>query len=148
MSKKRINSKTATKTKAVLEFEHSEFQSLPVGCHEPCELTEVTRHDPASDESGPYGPPKPYWCFKFTLRDPDKKLHEHEAVRMCSETTSKMGNLFAFCTDLEGGEEPAEFNPEKYVKHMYRIKVRKRKQSDKLQVESAEPLDPADDSPF
>jgi len=140
--------KTKAKKKPKLKFEDAEFQSLPIGSHEPCELISVDRREPDEKQLERFPDSKPYYCFKFALQDPDTELHEHEAVRMCSETTSKMGNLFAFCTDLEGGEEPEDFNPEKYTGRMYRVKVRKRKQSDKLQVESAEPLEPADDSPF
>ena len=139
---------TVKKKKAVLKFEDAEFQSLPLGSHEPCELVSVDRREPDEKQLERFPDSNPYFCFKFTLRDPDSELHEHEAVRMCSETASKMGNLFAFCIDLEGGTEPEDFDPERYVGRTYRVKVRKRQQSDKLQVESCELLDPAGESPF
>jgi len=102
----------------------------------------VTLSEPSEDALKKYPDLQPSWCFRFVYHQPGDDLDGFSSVRFCNDTPSKLGNLFLFLCDLAGGQELEECDPEEYVGSWFRIRVRKRKQSDKLHVAGADPIDP------
>jgi len=116
-------------------------ESLPAGNHRHCRLESVDRHEPDEELFSKYPDMKPYLCFRFVLHDPKSEYDGFSAVRFCNETDSKLGALYAFCTDLNGGQELEEFDRDQFVDKWFDIRVKKRPKSDKLHVVAADPYD-------
>jgi hypothetical protein len=121
-------------------------KDLPVGQHEPCRLESIKEYVPDEEVLAKFPDMKASLCFRFLMHCPDsEELHEASAVRFCNDTMSKLGSLYAFVTDLNGGKEPAEFEEADYVGKWFRIRVRKNARSGKLSVQSADRIDPPKD---
>ena len=122
------------------KFQDQVVKDLPTGNHKPCKLESVKWSEPGEKQLLKYPDMKPSFCFRFVLHDPDSDLDGHSAVRFCNETASKLGALYQFATDLNGGDEPEEFDPDTYVGKWFGIRVKKCQNSDKLRVVSADPI--------
>lgn len=113
---------------------------LPIGSHEPCKLVSVKLNMPTEALLQRYPDMKPSYVFRFELVDPSSPHNGFSAVRFCTESSSRLSALFKFLVDLSGGRESEVMDPDAFVGKLFRIKVRKRPKSDKLHVQSAEPL--------
>lgn len=99
----------------------------------------VTYHEP--DEAlAKYPDLKPSWCFKFVLEDENSESNGQSGVRFVNHSSSKLGNLFLFCCDLNGGAALEEVDPESFVGRYFRVRVRKRPKSDKSHVQGVDPI--------
>ena len=123
-----------------IKFEEGSANDLPIGSHEPCKLVSVTYADPDEKALAKYPDLKSSWCFKFQLEDPDSEWNEQSAVRFVNHSPSKLGNLYLFCCDLNGGEQLEEVDPEQFVGQYFRVRVRKRPKSEKLHVQGVDPI--------
>jgi len=122
-----------------------EFKNLPVGTHGPCLLLPIERHEPTAENLKRWPDLRPSWRFSFVLNDPGGEHHEESSVRFCNDSKSKLSHLYQFVTDLLGGAPPATFNPAAFKSKWYRVQVRSKPKSEKLFVQSADPIDaPAD----
>ena len=126
-----------------------EFQNLPVGSHEPCLLLPLERHEPTEKNLKSWPDLKPSWRFSFVLYDPGSEHHKMSSVRFCNVSKSKLSNLYQFVTNLLGGTPPTTFDPASFESKWFQIQVRQKEKSDKLFVQSADPIDaPADERKF
>jgi len=122
------------------KFTDDAGKNLPCGLHQPCKLVSVKLHTPDEKLLAQYPDMKPSWCFRFVLYKPnDEELHEASSVCFCSDTTSKLGKLYEFCTDLNNGEPPKEFDENEHVGRWFAVTVREKK-SGKKAVASAFPV--------
>jgi hypothetical protein len=121
-------------------------KELPVGTHDDCLLESVKRKEPSEEALVKFPDLKPY--VAFTFRKQGGEFDGYTATRFCTDTASKMGHLFAFATDLNGGVEPDGFDEADFEGDWFRIRVRKKATNDKLFVQGADPIDaPEDDAP-
>jgi len=119
-----------------------DFKDLPVGTHEPCLLMPIERHEPSEENLKKWPDLKPSWRFSFVLFAPDSEHHKSSSVRFCNDSKSKLSHLFAFLTDLNGGEPPTTFDPAAFKSKWFRVRVRQKANSEKLLVQGADPIDP------
>lgn len=122
------------------EINFKAANDLPVGSHEPCRLASVKLSVPSEALLQRYPDMKPSYVFRFELVDPSSPLNGYSAVRFCAESSSRLSALYRFLVDLAGGREADTLDPQSFVGKLFRVSVRKRLQSDKLHVQSAEPL--------
>ena len=120
----------------------TEFKDLPVGTHEPCLLMPIERHEPTAENLKKWPDLKPSWRFSFVLFDPNSEHHKSSSVRFCNDSSSKLSHLFAFLTDVNGGEPPTTFDPAAFRSKWYRVRVRQKPNSEKLFATGADPIDP------
>ena len=123
-----------------------EFEDLPIGTHEPCLLDIIEKNDPSEENLKKYPDLKTSWCFRFVLLDADSEHHMHSSVRFCNVSDSKLSHLFSLVIDLNGGEQPTQFDPSEFRKKWYRIRVRKKAKSEKVHVDGADPIDAPKDA--
>ena len=127
---------------AKIKFEEGSKNDLPIGSYEPCRLESVTFHEPDEEALRKWPDMGNSWCFRFVLHKPGDEFDGFSGVRFVNDSSSKLGNLYLFLCDLAGGRELEEADPEEYAGRWFRIRVRKRKQSEKLHVAGADPIDP------
>lgn len=121
-----------------MAIKFKEAQDLPIGSHEPCRLEECARHEPSTENLAKWPDMVASYCFRFVQHG--SELDGHSAVRFVNESDSKLGHLYQFCCDLNGGEEPETFDPQDYVGRWYRVRVRKKTNGDKLHVAGVDPI--------
>ena len=129
------------------KFKEPERKNLPAGTHSPC-LLEV-KFERATEEKQKQvsWELKNQWRFRFTYHKPGSELHEHTAVQWCNDCDSTLGNLYAFLTDLNGGEAPEDCDPESFDGKWFCTRVRK-KGDNQFRAVGADPIDgPANYNP-
>ena len=115
-------------------FEDS--KDLPIGRHK-VQLSSCEVAEPTEENLKKWPDMKPAYCFKFEAKEGE--YEGHSAIRFCNKNGSKLSSLYQFVTGLNGGKEPAGFEPTDYVGKWFDVDVRKKQNSDKLHAFAAIP---------